>query len=87
MDSHVKDGKKHLNLDEYTNRNLRHQYHKMEEVAEQVKENEMPLESYTWMHKDAKLTEEEKTKLINWADGIRADMEATYPKDSLIRKK
>ena len=51
MDSHVKDGKKHLNLDEYTNRNLRHQYHKMEEVAEQVKENEMPLESYNWMHK------------------------------------
>ena len=87
MNNHVKDGKKHLNFDEYTNRNLRHQYHKMEEVAEQVKENEMPLESYTWMHKDAKLTEEEKTKLINWADEIRANMEVKYPKDSLIRKK
>lgn len=87
MNNHVKDGKKHLNFDEYTNRNLRHQYHKMEEIAEQVKENEMPLESYTWMHKDAKLTEEEKSKLINWADAIRTDMEAKYPKDSLIRKK
>src|SRR5688572_22204665 len=49
LDNHVKDGKKHLNLDEYTNRNLRYQYHKLEEIAEQVKEGEMPLESYTWM--------------------------------------
>lgn len=87
MNNHVKNGKKHLNLDDYTNRNLRYQYHKMEEIAEQVKENEMPLESYTWMHKDARLTEEEKTRLITWAGGIRAGMEARYPKDSLIRKK
>lgn len=87
MDNHVRDGKKHLNLDEYTNRSLRYQYHKMEEVAEQVNENEMPLESYTWMHKSAKLTGEEKKKLIAWADGIRAEMELKYPKDSLIRKK
>ena len=66
-----KGGKKHLNFDEYTNRSLRFQYHKMEEIAELVKEGEMPLESYTWMHKDAKLTEAEKNELINWADGIR----------------
>ncbi len=87
MNSHVKDGKKHLNLDEYTNRSLRYQYHKMEEIAEQVQENEMPLESYTWMHKDAKLSDAEKKKLIAWADAIRAEMESKYPKDSLIRKK
>ncbi len=59
----------------------------MEEIAEQVKEGEMPLESYTWIHKDAKLTEEEKIKLINWADGLRDSMKAKYPIDSLIRKK
>jgi hypothetical protein len=87
MDHHVKDGKKHLNFDDYTNRSLCYQYHKMEEVAEQVKENKMPLESYTWMHKDARLTEEEKQKLMAWADGIRKEMESKYPKDSLIRKK
>ena len=40
------------------------QYHKMEEIAEKVKEGEMPLKSYTWMHKDAKLTEAEKKELI-----------------------
>lgn len=87
LDKHVQDGKKHLNLDEYTNRNLRYQYHKLEEIAEQVKEGEMPLNSYTWMHKDAVLTEAEKTRLINWADEIRENMKAKYPADSLLRKK
>jgi hypothetical protein len=87
LDKHVQDGKKHLNLDDYTNRNLRYQYHKLEEIAEQVKKGEMPLESYTWMHKDAILSETEKNTLINWADAMRDSMKAKYPIDSLIRKK
>ncbi|MEI9911252.1 MAG: heme-binding domain-containing protein [Bacteroidota bacterium] len=87
MDNHVQDGKKELNLDEYTNRSLRYQYHKMEETIEMVKEGEMPLDSYTWIHKDAKLTGEEKNKLIDWAGGIIIAMEARYPMDSLKRKK
>lgn len=87
MNNHVQEGKRELNLDEYTNRPLRYQYHKMEEIAEQVKEGEMPLNSYTWMHKDAILTETEKKELIDWADGIRDSLKARYPIDSLIRKK
>lgn len=87
MDNHVKDGKKELNLDEYSNRSLRYQYHKMEETIEMVKEGEMPLDSYTWIHKDAKLTAEEKSKLTDWASGIMSTMEAKYPIDSLKRKK
>jgi Haem-binding domain len=87
MDDHIKEGKKELNLDEYTQRSLRFQYHKLEEIAEQVKEGEMPLDSYTWIHKDAKLTETEKKLLIDWADGLRESMKTKYPIDSLIRKK
>ena len=87
MNHHVNDGKKELNFDEYINKNLRFQYHKMEEIDEMIKEGEMPLDSYTWIHKDAKLTEKEKSTLMNWADGIRESMKAKYPLDSLIRKK
>ena len=87
MSNHILEGKKELNFDDYTNRSLRFQYHKMEEIAEQVKEGEMPLESYTWLHKNAKLSDVEKNELIDWADGIRENLEARYPKDSLIRKK
>ena len=87
MDDHVKDGKKELNLDEYTHRSLRFQYHKLEEIADEVKEGKMPLDSYTWIHKDAKLTEAEKKTLIDWADGLREEMKSKYPLDSLVRKK
>lgn len=87
LDKHIKEGKKHLNFDEYTHKSLRYQYHKMEETIEMVKEGEMPLNSYTWTHKDARLSEEEKSKLTNWANSIMDTMKAKYPLDSLVRKK
>jgi len=87
LEKHIKDGKKELNFDEYTNRSLRYQYHKMEETIEMVKEGEMPLNSYTWTHKDAKLTKEEKIKITGWAESVMDTMKAKFPIDSLIRKK
>ncbi|MGZ3903720.1 MAG: heme-binding domain-containing protein, partial [Bacteroidia bacterium] len=40
--------------------------------AEQVKEGEMPMDSYTWMHSEAKLTDAEKQTLITWALNSKA---------------
>jgi len=87
MTNHVNEGKRELNFDEFATYNLRRQYHKLEEVTEQVKKGEMPLNSYTWVHKNAILTSAEKDSLANWADGIRAIMKSKYPIDSLERKK
>src|SRR5690349_10711076 len=87
LTNHIKDGKKELNFDEYTNRSLRYQYHKMEEAIEQVKENKMPLDSYTWIHKDAKLNDSEKGQFIAWAESVMDNMKSKYPIDSLVRKK
>ena len=87
LNDHVQDGKKHLNFDAYTSYNLRRQFHKMEEIEEQVKEGEMPMTSYTLIHSDAKLTEAEKNTLINWSIAFRDTMKAQYPIDSLIKPK
>lgn len=87
LDDHIKEGKKHLNFDEYTTYNLRKQFHKMEEVVEQVKEKEMPLDSYTWIHRDAKLSDAERATLTTWAQAVMDTMKAHYPIDSLIRKR
>ncbi|HKB45162.1 MAG TPA: heme-binding domain-containing protein [Chitinophagaceae bacterium] len=84
---HINDGKKGLNFDEFNNKSLRFQYNKMKDVVEQIKKDEMPLNSYLWIHKDAKLTADEKSKLINWATAIMDSMKAKYPIDSLVRKK
>ena len=87
LNNHVVDGKKGLNFDEYTNKPLRYQYHKMEETIEMVEDKAMPLKSYTWTHRDARLTDNERLLLVNWARGIMKTMEGTYPMDSLVRKK
>ncbi len=87
LDNHIKDGKKDLNFSEFATYRLRRQYKKLEEINELVKENEMPLNSYLWVHKDAKLSEQQKLTLANWVEAIRDTMRVHYPMDSLVRKK
>ena len=86
MAGHIKKGKKGLNFDEYTNRSLRYQFKKMEDIAEQIKEKEMPLKPYLWIHRNAKLSADERNKIIDWAASVQADLRSKYPIDSLIRK-
>jgi hypothetical protein len=84
---HVEEGKAHINYSEFASYSLRKQYHKLEETEEMIKEKHMPLDSYLWMHGDADLTTEERQRLAQWSVGIRKQMEAKYPIDSLVRKK
>lgn len=85
LDHHVEEGKRELNFDEFTNASLRRQYHKLEEIEELVREGEMPLPSYTWIHKDAVLTDAEKNAIYGWVNTTMSSLEAQYPMDSLIR--
>lgn len=87
MNNHVEEGKRGLNFSEYTDKRLRFQYHKMEDLIDEVKKEEMPLDSYTWIHKDAILTDTEKNKLMDWAQSVMDSLKNRYPIDSLIRKK
>ena len=87
LNNHINEGKKELDFDEFASYRPRRQYKKMEEIIKQVKEDEMPLNSYTWIHKDAILTADQKQALITWAERNRILMEQKYPRDSLIRKK
>ena len=87
LTDHINEGKRELNFDEFTTYNLRRQYHKLDEVMKQVKDGEMPLNSYTWIHNDARLSDEQKNSIINWAGSIRNEMKNKYPIDSLERPK
>jgi hypothetical protein len=87
LNDHIQEGKRELNFNEFKSYSLRKQYNKLKEIDDQVKKGEMPLQSYTIVHTDARLSNEEKATLTNWADGIRKSMEAKYPMDSLLRKK
>ena len=73
LDSHVKDGKKHLNFSEWTGYSLKKKEHKMDELYEEVEEGEMPLNSYTWTHADANLTEEQVAAVVAWGKKVQGE--------------
>ncbi len=87
LNSHIKDGKRHFNLDEFMNYPVARQYKKLEETAEQVNDGEMPISSYTLMHGIAKLSEQDKKLINDWVEELRGIIKAKYPADSLILKR
>ncbi len=78
LENHVNDGKRHFNFSEFASYTPKKQHHKLEEFIEMVKEEEMPLNSYTWIHKEAILTTEEKLAISSWADNLRKEIASKY---------
>ena len=66
--NHVNDGKRHLNFSEFNTYKTKRKLKKLKEVKEEVEDGEMPMESYLWMHGNAKLTEAEKAALYKWVE-------------------
>ena len=62
----VKDGKKELNFSEWDSLSVRRKKSKLKAIASQIQDDEMPLSSYTIIHKDAKFTKAEKQEMIQW---------------------
>ena len=85
--NHVTDGKRSFNLNEFATYPLARQYDKIEEIKKQIDKGDMPLSSYTLIHKDAVLTDAQKKTVIDWSENIRQQMEAKYPKDSLVKRR
>lgn len=87
LDGHIKDGKRGLNFDEFAGYPIRKQYKRLDDINELVKKDEMPISSYLWIHKYAKLNEQQKLTIATWVTGLRDSIKANYPPDSLVRKK
>lgn len=87
LNNHIEDGKKDLNFSEFASYRIRRQYKKLEEINDLVKKDDMPLDSYLWIHKDAKLNDQQKLTLATWVNAVRDSIKAHYPADSLVRKK
>jgi hypothetical protein len=71
LDSHIKEGKENLNFSTFGNYSKRKQLSKLDGIVKQIKADEMPLASYTLIHKNAILTQENKKVLINWIENTR----------------
>jgi hypothetical protein len=73
---HVKDGRKELNFSEWGDFSARRKRRKFEEICEQVNKGHMPIDSYVWLHRDAKLSPAERNLLCDWANGEKAKIQA-----------
>jgi hypothetical protein len=75
---HIRMAKAELNFNEFDSYSKRRQISKLNGIRNSVKDGTMPLSSYTMIHKNARLSKEDKRILIDWA---------TRTKDSLSMSK
>jgi hypothetical protein len=78
MGKHIKNGKKDLNFNEFGSYSKRKQQSKLEAISKQIKSDEMPLSSYTMMHRSAVLTTAQKQEIINWINKTKDSLSSKY---------
>lgn len=64
--NHIKEGKEHLNFDEWVNYNDNQKNHIIEELEETIESREMPLVGYLKFHPKAIISDEDNAKLLDW---------------------
>lgn len=72
---HVEEGREHLNLSTFGEADAERRDHMLEEVVEVVEEGEMPLRSYVLGHPGARLTEAQRSLLVEWARAERRSLQ------------
>jgi len=75
MARHIKQGKEELNFSEFGGYSSRRQANKLKSVENSIKDGDMPLSSYTLIHKNARLLQAEKALVTDWARKTRDSLE------------
>ena len=74
---HIEEGRGQLNFSIWNGYETARKRRKLDQVCEQAKEGLMPLPSYLWIHRDAKLSVEDVNLLCDWTDAERANLART----------
>lgn len=70
LESHIQEGKKELDFSKWTEYSNRRKKSKLKSIMSQIRDNKMPLSSYTLIHSDAKLTKNEKENITDFINKI-----------------
>lgn len=81
--NHVSEGKRALNFDELETYPPNRMFKRLGDIQKEVREDEMPLSSYTLIHRYAILNGTQKRSLMDWAAAAQETMKAKYPAESL----
>ncbi len=66
VDNNIKKGKLALNFSNWKTADYRDKRAHLSRIAKSLRENSMPLKSYTVLHKDANISAIEKQQLLDW---------------------
>jgi hypothetical protein len=75
--SDVNDGRRHLNFSEWAAYDRSKAAKKMQEIDEEVSIKAMPLSSYTLLHPEARLSDQERALVSDWAKAESKRIELT----------
>ena len=78
LEDHVKEGKAELNFNEWDSLSSRRKASKLKSIISQIENDEMPLASYTLIHRDAVFSETEKQDIINFLKELKNNL-FVYP--------
>jgi hypothetical protein len=70
---HVKNGRRAFNYDIWNSYNRDKKIKILEKIPDVLKIR-MPLPSYLWLHKEAKLSKDDKKILKKWAEGLQKEL-------------
>jgi len=87
LNNHIQEGKRELNFSNFATYPAWKRYNKIKAIGKEVKSGDMPLFSYTLIHRNAVLNNDKKLAIENWVANSLKDMESHYPADSLKKKK
>ena len=71
---HVDHARGELNLSEFGTYEPKKAAHKLDEMCGEIRERKMPLPSYLWLHRDARLTDAEIEALCAWTKEAAAQL-------------
>ena len=71
LEDHVEHGKEELNFNEWDSYSVRRKNSKLKSIISQIEDDEMPLTSYTLIHRDARLTDSEKKIVLDWVSKLK----------------
>jgi hypothetical protein len=75
--SDVNEGRDQLNLSDWPTDNLVRAAKKMENMSEQISYANMPMKKYTLIHRDARLTDNQRKQLEDWLDAKAAELKSS----------
>jgi hypothetical protein len=71
LDDHIKKGKAELNFNEWNELSDRRKNSKLKSIINQIEDDEMPLFSYTLIHRDAILSKSEKDLITDYMKQLK----------------